>query len=436
MSDQHSAGRPAWLTDDLLERCRNLEPLHQARPVGPYTIKNALGISIYRARCVWEILKAERRADLVSGAEPPPPAPGVVLAAQVERVRNRERALEARERAYYELLAGAVRAFPPYHAPARAPRQGAGNPETAVLLLSDFHAGEVVRPEEIAGVNEYDSAILATRLELLAEKVAGLVEFHRRYADVRRLVVGLLGDMTSGTIHEELERGADLTAVEQPALAGWLTACVIAELARTFDEVEVRAVVGNHGRLKQKPYYKQAFNSYDFQAYQLAALWLRDVANVRFELGRNVFDTVDIEGWRFLFTHGHTVRGWGGIPFYGLERAFANAQKRNQYAEAQRAGDLRAPVKPVHFACIGHFHTEGDIPHGYGHTIMNGSPKGADEFGSILGKFGRPNQRLFGVSPEYGVTFNYPVWLDQAPPKAPGRFAARLPDCWADLAVS
>jgi len=423
--------RPPWLTDELIAK---VQEMRAAFPdLGRHRVQAALGVTDWKAATLLRYVRAN--CPVPEPVDQPSQDIGAaLLAGQVQRIRSREAALEARERTYFDLLAGAVRAFPAY-SPQRMRRDnGNTGEETAVLLLSDWHTGEIVRAEEVAGINSYSTEILARRLELLSEKVSSLIALHRKYARIDNLVVAVLGDMTCGTIHADLEKSADLVAVEQPAMAGWLLACVIAEMAREFRSVEVVTVVGNHGRLTKKPEFKHAFNSYDFQAYQIAALYLQRIANVSFDVGRGLFLTRDIQGWRFMFTHGHTVRGWAGIPYYGFQREFQAAQKRNQLSESA-GGDLRQPVKPVHYLCAGHYHQLGEIDNGIGATMLNGSTKGTDEFGYALpgGKIGRPNQRVFGVHPEYGVTFDYPVWLDSAAPKHPGRFADRLPDCWAQL---
>ena len=72
------------------------------------------------------------------------------------------------------------------------------------LFLSDLHWGEVVNPEEIGSVNEYNLEIAHQRLERCIDTATSLLKDYFRDAKYPGIVLALGGDMLSGDIHEEL----------------------------------------------------------------------------------------------------------------------------------------------------------------------------------------------------------------------------------------
>jgi len=106
-----------------------------------------------------------------------------------------------------------------------------------------------------------------------------------------------------------------------------------------------------------------------------------------------------VEGWRFLQTHGHDVKSWNSIPWYGLNRLVTNINA----LEASRG-------TPIHHYLFGHFHTEASLPHAAGESFINGSLIGGNEFSiNAMGKAGQPTQWLLGVHKTHGVTHRWPI---------------------------
>ncbi len=356
------------------------------------------------------------------------------ISRQLSSIKKREEKERLTHEFFLNVLEKAVREFPvPDRIKPPIRRVRSVGEEVAVILCSDWHIGEVVRPEQVSNVNVFNENVAASRLELFATKIVELVELQRHYTSINKAVIWLGGDMVSGVIHEELKDTAILLAVEQTALAGYLMAQFIAEVSTLFREVVVITTVGNHGRLSKKRAFKtHTVNNLDYVAYQICAFALRNYKHIRFYVDASIFRFADVNGWRFVFSHGDETRSWMQIPFYGLRRDYASKQAINVYVHNN--GDLTGAVQPVNYKVIGHFHTTGLIPDNYGFIIMNGSLKGVDEFSFTKGFISRPSQYLFGVHKEYGVTFNYPVWLDKAK-DTPSRYVVDVPDVWADMEI-
>ena len=112
-----------------------------------------------------------------------------------------EAALEAAEGRLAIYEAATAQKPPAWLSPKRAKRGTA----VAVAMLSDTHWDEVVRPEEVGGVNKYDRAIAEQRLARWVTKVIELSRDYVANVEVSSLVVLLGGDLVSGDLHEELK---------------------------------------------------------------------------------------------------------------------------------------------------------------------------------------------------------------------------------------
>lgn len=292
--------------------------------------------------------------------------------------------------------------------------------ETAVLLISDWHIGEVVSEEETLGLGAFNSEIATARVELIAEKTIDLITGYTR-SKIDTIVVGALGDMVSGQIHEELERTQDLNAAEQVYLSALLLAYLLDELSAYF-QIRFVGVVGNHGRLKKKPEAKEKYVNWDYIVYQIASLLLRDNNRIEWNISKSPHAFVEIEGHLFLFTHGDAVRSWAGIPWYGISR-YANNMREILNRRSLILDGL----------CMGHFHQPADIARINGPILVNGSLKGPDEYSLQFGAAMQASQVLFGVSKEYPETFRYTLWLDSR--EKPVRWDVAVPEVWGKAEV-
>ena len=145
----------------------------------------------------------------------------------------------------------------------------AGSPGVPLALWSDWHIGEVVFREQVAGVNEYNTDIARRRVKTLVEKIIHLCFHHTVNPTYPGIVVCLGGDMISGIIHEELRETNDLTAVRQCIETFKLIASALVTLADAFGKVWVIGVGGNHGRLTYKPRAKNRVQDIlDYMIYQ------------------------------------------------------------------------------------------------------------------------------------------------------------------------
>ncbi len=296
----------------------------------------------------------------------------------------------------------AVQALPVVSAPepiAAEPKSEKITVESAVLVGSCWHIGEVINKEEMGGLNEYNFDVFVQRLQFLIEKTISFTTQNMSKHRFQELHVLLTGDMVSGIIHDELEATNQLTIVEQAYLGALVAAQAILELAQAFPKIIVTCVVGNHGRVTKAKYFKhkQTVN-WDYVFYNTLALLLKNQTNVSFNIPMSFWAGVEIQGWKFLVMHGDLIKSWGSIPFYGINREVA---KWINIKAAQR--DF------FQYFVASHFHTKAILQSPTGEHILNGSLKGGDEYAAGLGLYNDPIQLLFGVYKKYGKSWELSI---------------------------
>ena len=121
-----------------------------------------------------------------------------------------------------------------------------------MTLFSDWHFDEVVKAEEVQYRNEYNREIAERRLKRYVEGVCKVATSYVHGFRYPGIVVGMLGDIFSGNIHEEL-RATNADKI-MGSILHWLDpmAAGLATLAECFGQVYVVSVVGNHGRSEEQ----------------------------------------------------------------------------------------------------------------------------------------------------------------------------------------
>lgn len=273
--------------------------------------------------------------------------------------------------------------------------------ETAVLLFGDPHIGEKVDKNVVCGFGEYDFDIFNKRLKFLAESMRSIIIRKLTGYKIDKLCIFGLGDMVSGRIHDELiENSEDI--IFQIMNGAFVTAQFVLELAQMFPEIEIDGVLGNHGRLITKKYYKKRYTNWDYVFYQFLGIFLANNPRIKCNFPKSFFIIKKVRGWTFLLIHGDNIRGWMGIPWYGIERMM------------WKLGDLlKDKGIQVDYRILGHFHNTGEIDRAFGELVINGSIIGGTEYSLMsMGEFNRPTQLFFGVHTEIGMTWRYPLRLD------------------------
>jgi hypothetical protein len=279
----------------------------------------------------------------------------------------------------------------PRYEPGPKAERGNPTPHTFMLQWSDLHACEVVDHDAMNGLNAYDWEIMLARHERMRQAIISFKD-NRPYP-VEELVIAGIGDMLTGDIHDELRVTNEKTLSEATFQLAHDMGDWIESLVPEFPRIRFRGTFGNHGRMTQKPSFKNAFHNWDWLFYKTLELRLSRYPSIDFEASKAAQVPIMIYNKRVLLWHGDGVRStmvdvpWGGIIRF-----------------SKKLADTWAGLgQPIDHLAIGHWHEANMIRAGA--ILMNGSVKGPDEYS--LARFGggqSAKQLLHTFHPRRGLT--------------------------------
>lgn len=277
---------------------------------------------------------------------------------------------------------------------------------TPVTIWSDWHYGEVVRREEVGGVNEFNAKVAERRIQTLVDKTIELCFHHMgaKEAEYPGIVVCLGGDMISGDIHEELAVTNDRTPYQAINDLADLIAAALTQVADKFGKVFVPCVVGNHGRGTHKPRHKTRIHtSFEWVLYCQLERHFKNDPRVTFDIPEQTDSYFAVYGHRFLLTHGDSLGARGGDGIIGSIGPIMRGKIKTGASEAQIGRDFDTML-------IGHYHQYIALPG----LVVNNCLKGYDEYARLFlrAPYSRPSQALFFVHPHHGITAHWQVYLE------------------------
>jgi predicted phosphodiesterase len=319
-------------------------------------------------------------------------------------IQGLQRAEDTAEKIRQEIYSLAAHTLePPRWLSGRGVKNGArGGP---VTIWSDFHYGERVFPDQIGGVNEFNTRIAKDRFTRLVNITIDLCENHMGRASVQYpgIVVCLGGDMISGDIHEELAETNDRTPHQAVNDLSDMIAAGLERMADKFGKVFVPCVVGNHGRSTKKMRMKgRVYTSFDWNIYCNLERHFRKDPRVQFHIPVDADAHFEVYGERFLLTHGDSLGTSGGDGIIGAIGPIMRGTFKVGRSEAAIGADFDHLL-------MGHYHQMLWLPS----VIVNGALKGYDEYAKLKlrAPFSRASQALFFVHPEHGITARWEVLL-------------------------
>lgn len=267
---------------------------------------------------------------------------------------------------------------------------------TAILLLSDWQLGELVHEIETGGMNSYSWSMAVSRCGRLIDAAVGNLENQMRAYHITHLVIAILGDIVEG--HDifngqawSLEKDAAMQSVEGADLMASVLTAIVEPFLPFGLKVDIYCVPGNHG----KPGGRRAGQtpvtfSFDLLLYEMLKRQLTTWPIHEFAVepaGRLLFSAAD---QIFLMTHGNEVRGWGGFPYYGLDKVHAKMT-------------MELETLFTHWL-LGHWHSAATLPAGRGMRVVNGTMVGANQLtqAAVL-TTSAPSQTMLYVSHDFGL---------------------------------
>lgn len=398
---------PAALTPEEEKRRRDTVLQFWAQGLSTAQAGVALGVNGSTLR-EWCSQKGLHRA-VASGAAGPavePPPPREVRDAAFFRKQAADLARKLDEAQHVaEQLAGIRRET--VHPPEWMLHSADGGSRSSLIVhTSDWHAGEVVNPGEIEGMNSYGPRIMQERLHRLFSAACEIGMRWMDGAECDGVLLTLGGDLISGDIHEELLRTNALLSNAQVKLVVETAEAGIRLLLETYRHVHVAAVPGNHGRQTHKTTAKlSAGLSYDILAADMLRDRFRNDDRVTWQIAHGPDVRVPLYGRTILVTHGDKMGTGGGQGFAGpVLPIIRGANKvKLQSLSANLGCDL---------ILSGHYHTSAAPPG----ILANGSVVGYSEFGNqIRAAVEPPKQWLARFSHKWGLCERLDVQLDEAP---------------------
>ncbi len=282
---------------------------------------------------------------------------------------------------------------------------------TPVLCTSDFQCGEVVRPEDVEGLNSYDMEVFAQRYELLINRTLNIADNHVGSASSFPGIVYLrLGDAISGEIHPDLAETNDLSAIPAVRHCFRHEREGIRRLRARFGRVLVVSLGGNHGRTTIKPRTKRAA---DLNFETMLAWWLESAfendTRVIFQTSRSADAYFKVADWPVLASHGDRMGSRGGQGFIGPGATILRGHQK-LYANWTASG------QPVSVLITGHLHYSMRTTRGF----ANGSVAGYSELArDIRAEPDAARQWLLFLHKTRCVSQAFDIQLSDLPRRAP-----------------
>jgi len=274
-------------------------------------------------------------------------------------------------------------------------RPKAGRPEaTAILVLSDWHVEEEVRPETCRNLNAFTLEVADRRIQQLVQRASMLIEHEKHLTGIRRIVVAALGDFITGHIHDDLVEVTQLAPLAATRWAGERLGGVI-DAMQEIAPVLVVTACGNHGRVGKPRMATEQEHSFEQHLY-LTMAGQEKRKTVEWQVGEGYLNNINLDGFIVRAHHGHAIRFGGGVGGLTIpaNKAIAN------WNQAQRA-DLDI---------FGHWHCFSWLPYRF---VANGCLIGHNAFADrIKAEYQPPSQSLVIIDHEHGrVTKVLPIFL-------------------------
>ena len=259
---------------------------------------------------------------------------------------------------------------------------------TAVAVASDWHIEEDVAKQQVNGLNEFTLDIATTRAEAFFANALRLLKINQQDITIKTMVLALLGDFISGSIHEDLAEGNNLPPIKALLFAQNLIASGIEFLLANSDvNLVIPCHSGNHGRSTMKQRHAmEAGNSFEFFMYHNLANYFKGEKRVKFIIPEGYLSYLEVYDTVIRFHHGHAIKYGGGIGGIFIPAFKAIGQwNKSRWATVD---------------VFGHFHQQRNG----GNFLCNGSLIGYNAYAiAIKAEFEKPAQTFFLVHNKHGI---------------------------------
>ena len=262
----------------------------------------------------------------------------------------------------------------------------------AFAIASDWHVEETVVAKTVNGLNAFSLDIAEQRIERFFQRVVKLTEIQRNGTKINTLVLGVLGDLMTGYIHEELRESNGLSPTETVLWLQERVGAGLQFLEKHFERIVIPCTYGNHGRNTIKSRHATgAKNSYEWMFYQIMR---KQFPQFDWKIADGYHVYLEVDGRVVRFHHGDGLRYQGGVGGLTIpvEKAIASWNKGI----------------PADLDVFGHWHQSQQNPK----WISNASLIGHNAYAvSIKAAFEPPSQTFFLMDKKRGRTITAPIFV-------------------------
>lgn len=189
----------------------------------------------------------------------------------------------------------------------------------AVALFSDAHIEEVVKPDTVLGLNEYNVDIAEYRIVKYFENLADCLNVD----DVDDLIFASLGDTISGYIHEELSQCNGLSPLEATFKAQSIIYSGLKYICENtnLSTIKFIGIVGNHSRTTKRIQHSNGYKmSYEWLMYKnIEAQCKATGLPIEFCIPESELAIINTpDNKKFIFCHGFQIKGGGNGTVCGI----------------------------------------------------------------------------------------------------------------------
>ena len=257
--------------------------------------------------------------------------------------------------------------------------------EEAVLLLSDWHYGQV--SDNIW--NTYNVNICKERVTKLFDKVSYALQKH----SIKTLHIVLLGDFVNGSIHTTCRVASEENTCDQLMHVSELLANFINALSVYVDNVNVYSTYGNHARTIQNK--EDSIHSDNLE--RVIPWWIAQ----RLQKNKKV-NVVDSEYYEFIYFN---VCGYNVVCSHGDLDQFKNLGTTVNSLFSKKYG------KTIDYTFSGDKHHLESFEQFDIESTLVGSLCGSDEFANNKRLYSNPMQTLCIFTPDDGKLCSYNIKL-------------------------
>jgi len=291
-------------------------------------------------------------------------------------------------------------------------RKASGSkPERSVVIpVYDQQYGQLVRPDDTpGGKGHYNAKVYDARLARWLEGATGNIRHYAQTYAIEEAIFVLGGDHVEG---DDIFAGQPWQLEFDPCRQVWSLTQKMAEAMEAFirflkEEIGVKhiAIYGvddNHGKVGGK---RKGATPSTYSWNWLFQMMLKDKLS-HLPIDEYVIDPAGAiffyaAGLEFQAIHGHHIRGWGGIPYYGIQRYDAKS--------------VRLHSRVFRYLLMGHIHQPAEITVGTGaEAIVSGDWVGANNLSGAIVASSRPQQKVLYVAEKWGVTETARIYLTDA----------------------